>query len=117
MKKGRTKVWPFLPSRMRLHHIPDLVDGVDLVLLGGAADDGFLQRDRMAEHLRRRGIDSARYLDGIAGEARARYGYAGDCPNAERLSATVLLVPIHYNLRRSDMERLADSINEGALAL
>jgi len=72
------------------------------------------QRDRMAAHLFRRGIDTAKYLDGIADEARVHYGYRGDCPNAEQLSRTVLLVPIHYNLRPADMEHIARSINEGS---
>ena len=38
----------------------------------------------------------------------------GDCPNAERLSRTTLLVPIHYTLDRRDIEHIAASINEGS---
>lgn len=73
-----------------------------------------LQRDAMAAHLLSRGIDSARYLDDIIDEARLYYGYEGDCPNAELLSKTVLLVPIHYTLSTADIERIADAINEGS---
>jgi perosamine synthetase len=72
------------------------------------------QRDAMADYLFNQGIDTARYLDTIADEARANYGYHGDCPNAELLSKTVLLVPIHYTLRARDMEHIARSINEGS---
>ena len=75
------------------------------------------KRDRMAEHLLARGIDTAKYLDDIVDEARAQYGYRGDCPNAERLSRTTLLVPIHYTLDRRDMDHIARSINEGARIL
>ena len=57
------------------------------------------QRDKMAEYLLDQGIDTSKYLDDIADEARSNYGYKGDCPNAEQLSKTVLLVPIHHNLR------------------
>jgi perosamine synthetase len=72
------------------------------------------QRNGMAEYLFEHGIDTAKYLDDIADEARSNYGYRGDCPNAELLSKTTLLVPIHYNLRSRDIEHIARSINEGS---
>jgi perosamine synthetase len=75
------------------------------------------QRDRMAAHLLARGIDTSKYADDIPDEARASYGYRGDCPNAERLAKTTLLVPIHYTLRRGDIEHIASSINEGSRVL
>ena len=68
----------------------------------------------MADYLFNQGIDTSKYLDNIADEARSNYGYSGDCPNAEMLSKTVLLVPIHYNLNTSDIEHIANSINEGS---
>jgi len=72
------------------------------------------QRDVMADYLFQKGIDTSKYLDDIADEARSRYGYNEDCPNAELLSKTVLLVPIHYSLKTSDIEHIARSINEGS---
>jgi perosamine synthetase len=72
------------------------------------------QRDAMADYLLKQGIDTSKYLDGIAAEARSDYGYLGDCPNAERLSQTILLVPIHYTLRTRDIEHIARSINVGS---
>jgi perosamine synthetase len=72
------------------------------------------QRDVMADYLLNQGIDTSKYLDNIADEARSNYGYNGDCPNAEMLSKTVLLVPIHYTLRTRDIEHIARSINEGS---
>ncbi len=78
---------------------------------------GQAQRDRMADHLLRCGIDTAKYLDTIAEEARLQYGYQGDCPQAERLSKTILLVPIHYTLKARDIEYIASSINDGARAI
>ncbi len=71
-------------------------------------------RDAMAAFLFGRGIDTAKYLDDTTAEARSIYGYQGDCPNAELLSKTVLLVPIHYSLRAGDIEHITRSINEGA---
>jgi perosamine synthetase len=72
------------------------------------------QRDRMADYLFGQGIDTAKYLDNIVDEARSNYNYEGDCPKAELLSKTVLLVPIHYNLPNTDIEHIARSINEGS---
>ena len=72
------------------------------------------QRDAMADYLLNQGIDTAKYLDKIADEARSNYGYDGDCPNAELLSKTVLLVPIHYTLNTRDIEHIARSINDGS---
>ena len=72
------------------------------------------QRDVMADYLFNQGVDTAKYLDDIAEEARSNYGYCGDCPNTELLSKTVLLVPIHYTLQFSDIEHIARSINEGS---
>ena len=75
------------------------------------------QRDAMADHLLRRGIDTSKYADAVPEEARSSYGYEGDCPNAELLSRTILLVPIHYTLRTRDVEHIARSINECSQAL
>jgi dTDP-4-amino-4,6-dideoxygalactose transaminase len=72
------------------------------------------QRDAMAEHLLGHGIDTARYLMNIEEEACLHYGYTGDCPNAERLSKTILLVPIHYTLHRHDIDHIAAAINAGS---
>lgn len=72
------------------------------------------QRDKMADHLFNKGIDTSKYLDDIADEAHSNYGYKGGCPNAELLSKTVLLVPIHYTLPTRDIEHIARSINEGS---
>lgn len=72
------------------------------------------QRDAMADYLLSQGIDTAKYLDTIVEEVRSHYGYRGNCPNAELLSKTILLVPIHYNLGTSDIEHITRSINEGS---
>jgi perosamine synthetase len=72
------------------------------------------QRNKMADYLLHQGIDTAKYLDDIADETRSKYGYEGDCPNAELLSKTILLVPIHYSLCNADIEHIARSINKGS---
>lgn len=72
------------------------------------------QRDVMAVYLLDKGIDTSKYLDDIVDVARSTYDYSDDCPNAELLSKTILLVPIHYSLKTSDIEYIARSINEGS---
>jgi len=71
------------------------------------------QRDRMADYLFEKGIDTARYLDSIVAEAHTDYGYRGDCPKAEQLAKTILLVPIYYTLHVRDIEYIASCINQG----
>jgi perosamine synthetase len=69
------------------------------------------QRDLMANYLFDHGIDTSKYADNVPEEARSNYGYRGDCPNAELLSKTILLVPIHYTLSTGDIEHIASTIN------
>jgi len=70
------------------------------------------QRDRLAARLAGNGIDSVKYLDGIAHEAVTSYGYTGDCPVAEQCSRTVLTIPVYYTLSRGDLVRIAENINK-----
>jgi perosamine synthetase len=72
------------------------------------------QRDRLAAHLLKSGIDAAKYLDGITAEARASYGYNGHCPVAEHCSQSVLTIPVYYSLSQGDVTHIADSINRFA---
>jgi dTDP-4-amino-4,6-dideoxygalactose transaminase len=70
------------------------------------------ERRRLAEYLSHCGIDSARYLDGIAQSARPSFGYAGDCPAAELLSQTVLTIPNHEWLSVDKILYIAETINK-----
>jgi dTDP-4-amino-4,6-dideoxygalactose transaminase len=69
------------------------------------------QRDRLAAHLSKSGIDSVKYLDGIATEAKSMFDYKDDCPVAERCAQTVLTIPVYYSLSKNDVVRIADGIN------
>lgn len=72
------------------------------------------QRDRLAAHLLKSGIDAAKYLDGISAQARALYGYNGHCPVSERCAQSVLTIPAYYSLPQDDVTHIADSINSFA---
>jgi dTDP-4-amino-4,6-dideoxygalactose transaminase len=50
------------------------------------------------------------YFDVIEG-ATKYYGYKGDCPQAEHLLKTTLVVPVHYKLREKDLKHISNSVN------
>jgi len=69
------------------------------------------QCSRLAAFLREKGIGTARPYREIAGIAAAHYGYSGDCPVAERVASTVLVIPCHHALEPADVERVALNVN------
>jgi perosamine synthetase len=71
------------------------------------------QRDAIAACLHRHAIGTAKPYKDIAEVAAAHYGYAGDCPVAERIARRVLVIPNHHWLSQSDVERIAGRLNAG----
>lgn len=69
------------------------------------------QRDQMAARLRKDGISTASPYSGIAAVAAEHYGYTGDCPEAERVARTVLVIPCNHRLSSAQVERVASSVN------
>lgn len=69
------------------------------------------QRDVIAEHLFKCGIDTSKYLDEVTATAKKEFNYTGDCPHAEHASKTTLLVPIHYRLDENDINHIIQGIN------
>lgn len=69
------------------------------------------QCTEFATALRNLGIGTARPYQDIAKVAAEHYGYSSDCPGAERVASSVLVVPAHYALRSDDVERIAEGIN------
>jgi perosamine synthetase len=67
--------------------------------------------DRLADLLRQDQITTARPYKDITRIAIGHYGYSGDCPQAERIAKTVLVIPCHYALRAADLERITISVN------
>jgi perosamine synthetase len=69
-------------------------------------------RDETARILRSRGIDTlGPYRDVVAG-ATSRYGYRGDCPQAEDLLGRIMIIPSHHRLTSRDLGRIAKHFNE-----
>lgn len=72
-----------------------------------ASSEVLLQvRDALAAE----GVESHRYQRGLSRIAARYYGYRGDCPNSEQAEETVLWVPLHYGLRETDVERIAQTV-------
>ncbi len=70
------------------------------------------QRDRLAARLRDHGISTSSPYKSIASIAATYYGYTGDCPNAERIARTVLVIPCHHALSAADVERIASCVKQ-----
>jgi perosamine synthetase len=71
-----------------------------------------IHRDIAADFLLKRGVDTAKYADGIPEIARIRFGYKGDCPVAERCCSTTLVIPNYYSLSVGDLEHVISSLRE-----
>lgn len=69
------------------------------------------QCDRLARHLRQNQISTARPYKDIAAIAATHYGYTGDCPQAERIARTVLVIPCNHAVKVADVERIAACVN------
>jgi len=69
------------------------------------------QRVFMRDALRKQGVDSATpYEEAIEGAAKY-YGYQRDCPAAERLLKTTLVIPCHHRMTKREIEHIVDSFN------
>ena len=71
------------------------------------------QRDLMAEYLYSRDIGAIQPYKDIAGVSATHYGYKGDCPVAEGIANTVLVIPSNYSLNTKDLERVSEGVNKG----
>jgi perosamine synthetase len=69
------------------------------------------QCDELAARLRVEQISTARPYKHVAEIAAAYYGYTGDCPRAERIARTVLIIPCNYAINAADIERIATCVN------
>lgn len=66
---------------------------------------------RLAAHLKENHISTSRPYKDITAIARTHYSYEGDCPQAEQIAGTVLVIPCHHAINAMDLERTATSIN------
>jgi dTDP-4-amino-4,6-dideoxygalactose transaminase len=67
--------------------------------------------EQMKALLRADGISTARPYRDIAAIAAAHYDYQGDCPEAERIARSVLVIPCSHSLSAADVRRVTDAVN------
>ena len=69
------------------------------------------ERDAMAEALLRKKIDTIKPYQDLPAIASDHYDYSGDCPVAEKLCATTLLLPCYDTLRLREIQHIAFCFN------
>jgi dTDP-4-amino-4,6-dideoxygalactose transaminase len=75
------------------------------------------QCDRLAELLHQDQISTIRPYKNITDIAAAHYGYKGECPEAERIAGTVLVIPSNHVLRNAELRRITASVNRAWAAI
>lgn len=74
-----------------------------------------LERDLVHERLLMNKYDSVKLFSQTPDLARRSYGYTGDCLETEKFSKRILVVPIHYKLKRKNLDKIAEVINDALL--
>ena len=70
-----------------------------------------LQCEQFVDRLRMGHISTSRPYKDIALVASKHYGYRGDCPRAEQIAGTVVVIPCNYALKISDVEHISQCVN------
>jgi perosamine synthetase len=68
-------------------------------------------RDSVAAYLFSRQIGTAKPYSDITDIAATHYGYSGDCPKAEQIAKTVLVIPNNHSLGEKETGHIAESLN------
>lgn len=75
------------------------------------------RRDALAAALRARGVDTTvGYMSDISNHPLYPE-VTGDCPNTRRAVAELLHLPVHPNLRRTDLEHMAEAVRSACLEI
>lgn len=70
------------------------------------------ERDTASDFLRDKGIDTSKLYSETPLKAKQFYGYTGDCPNTEKLAATILTIPNHYTLKENELIKIVKTAKE-----
>lgn len=73
------------------------------------------KRDALMKALRRRGVDTTiGYMSDLSSNPLFAE-YAKDCPNAARIHAECLHIPVHPNLRQKDLDHMIEAVRAATL--
>ncbi|MGD0765483.1 MAG: DegT/DnrJ/EryC1/StrS family aminotransferase [Dehalococcoidia bacterium] len=88
------------------------------VRVPSTGSDGLAERDRLAAHLERAGIQTAvHYPTPVHRQPLyLSLGYHDELPVAERLSREVLSLPVHPALTADDLARIVSAVNQAPVA-
>ena len=70
-------------------------------------------RDFVAAYLFKRKIDTSQPYKDVPEGAAEYYGYTGDCPVSEYVAKRILVFPSYAGLKKKDVLRITESVNEG----
>jgi perosamine synthetase len=70
-------------------------------------------REQIAAYLHQNGIGTIKAYCNVKSVAANYYGYRGDCPAAERIAESTLVIPSHHRLKKRDLRRVAQFLNAG----
>jgi dTDP-4-amino-4,6-dideoxygalactose transaminase len=70
------------------------------------------ERDSASDFLRDNGVDTSKLYSETPLKAKLYYGYKGDCPNTEKLTDTILVIPNYYTLKEKELIKIAESVKE-----
>lgn len=69
------------------------------------------QCSQLSQRLHENQVSTARPYKDIATIAAMRYGYMGDCPEAEQVAQTILVIPCNYALSADELRYVATCVN------
>jgi dTDP-4-amino-4,6-dideoxygalactose transaminase len=103
-----------------LAHVPGLTtpaypDGAEPIYMSFVVHHD--QRDRLAELLRARGVDTTIGYMNAFGAHPLFPEYAADVPNAARAARELLHLPVHPNLSEADRDHMVESVRAACLEL
>lgn len=103
-----------------LAHVPGLTtpeypDGSEPIYMSFVVHHA--QRDRLAEELRKRGVDTTTGYMNAFGDHPLFQDYKASCPNAAEAVETFLHIPVHPNLSQNDLQHMLESVRSACLAL
>jgi perosamine synthetase len=67
-------------------------------------------RDKTCEYLRKKGVDTTKLFSQTPEIAKAIYDYRGDCPKTENIAKSIITIPNHYTLQKSELKKIAEVI-------
>lgn len=105
----------FLDQNLKNVSVPKVAPGAEHVYHQYTITLGDHDRDRFAKELKDLGIDSDVYYPAPVHKLPA-YSESHDLPVTERVTKSCLSIPVHQNLKKSDLNRICEAVNKLARA-